>query len=204
MTGIGRKEVRRLRYLRELYEEDPRIELSPLSDVLHHWFTNPVFLDESGKPKVLSFRGADSFVTLVKECAGDLPAGAIKVELVRCGAVREDEGGELHAMRRHVVPTEFDERLITSIAFGLRGLASTVAFNSNPHGDGQSRIQRFVESEYLTEDSKNALRHVLRDRITSFTEAIDDMFSKAETPPTGPYKRIGVGVYYYEDEDFDP
>src|SRR6516164_9982990 len=35
MTGIARKEVRRLRQIAGHYPDNPRVELSPLSDVLH-------------------------------------------------------------------------------------------------------------------------------------------------------------------------
>ena len=138
MTGIGRKEVKRVRELRDEYADDPRVELSPLSDLLHHWFTDPNYLDSKGKPKTLAYRsGSNSFTDLVKRCAGDLPAGAIKVELIRCGAVTKDADGYLRAQRRHLVPEAFDEKLMTSMTFGLRGLASTIAFNTNPRRTGR-------------------------------------------------------------------
>src|SRR5262249_6593621 len=132
MTGIGRKEVKRVRSMRSVYSDDPRIELSPLSDVLHHWFTDAEYQDSKGHPKALPLHGTTSFAALVKKCSGDVPAGAIKVELLRCGAVVEDAGGVLRAIRRHVVPESVDDKLITSLTFGLRGLATNIAFNSDP------------------------------------------------------------------------
>src|SRR5690606_4456642 len=52
MTGIGRKEVRRLRLLKHRYDEDLqehlRTQFNPLGDVLHYWFTDSRFLDEHG------------------------------------------------------------------------------------------------------------------------------------------------------------
>src|SRR5215471_4007389 len=74
MTGIARKEVRRLRHVAAHYPESPRVELSPLSDVLHRWFTYPAYLAADGRPKKLRYSGGPvSFSTLVKECASDLP-----------------------------------------------------------------------------------------------------------------------------------
>src|SRR5690606_42106715 len=58
-----------------------------LADVLHRWHTHPDFLDPSGAPKTLQFQGENSFSDLVRVAAGDLPSNAVKVELIRCGAV---------------------------------------------------------------------------------------------------------------------
>src|SRR5690606_20191971 len=85
MTGINRKEVRRLRLLERPLEGEQC--LSPLADVLHRWHTHPDFLDPSGAPKTLQFQGENSFSDLVRIAAGDLPSNAVKVELIRCGAV---------------------------------------------------------------------------------------------------------------------
>jgi hypothetical protein len=201
MTGIARKEVRRLREVASHYPGNPRVELSPLSDVLHRWFTNPAYLTRDGEPKRLRYRGGRvSFATLVKECAGDLPIGAIRVELIRCGAVVLDGSQRLVAKRRHVVPEALDDRLVTSIVFGLRALASTVAFNSGDPPKELSRIERFVESNPLNGDKVGEVRVRLHKRIADFTEEVDDFFATVEQSPDRASRRVGVGIYYYEDD----
>jgi len=201
MTGIARKEVRRLRQVAEHYPGNPRVELSPLSDVLHKWFTDPNYTARDGRPKKLRYSsGPISFSTLVKECASDLPVGAIRVELIRCGAVSVDKRDRLLAKRRHVVPDALDDRIVTSIVFNLRALASTIAFNGGDPPRELSRIERFVESNPLKENDVAEIRGQLRKQIVQFTEHIDDFFSEAETSPDRSGKRVGVGVYYYEDE----
>jgi hypothetical protein len=200
MTGIARKEVRRLRQVADHYPGNPRVELSPLSDVLHRWFTDPTYLGGDGRPKKLRYSGSISFSTLVKECASDLPAGAIRVELIRCGAVSVDKTGRLVAKRRHVVPEALDDRVVTSIVFSLRALASTVAFNCGDPPADLGRIERFVESNPLEHSDVNQIRVELRKRITHFTEGIDNFFSEVNQSADRTDKRVGVGVYYYEDE----
>jgi hypothetical protein len=127
--------------------------------------------------------------------------GAVKFELVRCGAVREGEGGQLHAQRRHVVPELLDERLVTAISFGLRGLATNIAFNSSAAGENAPWLERIVQSEYLPQPARNEVRDSLKRRLAAFTEEIDDFFStrEAEGNPTG--QRVGVGVFYYEEPE---
>jgi uncharacterized protein DUF6502 len=201
MTGITRKEVRRLRQVADHYPGSPRVELSPLSDVLHRWFTNPNYLAKDGRPKKLRYSGGSpSFSTLVKECAGDLPVGAIRVELIRCGAVSVDKSKHLVAKRRHVVPEVLDDRVVTSIVFSLRALASTVAFNCGDPPKELGRIERFVESNPLKRKDVDEIRGLLRKRITRFTEDIDNYFSEVDPSTDRADKRVGVGVYYYEDE----
>jgi hypothetical protein len=201
MTGIGRKEVRRLRLIADHYPGDPRVELNPLSDVLHRWYTDPAYLGRDGRPKKLGLkRGRTSFTTLVKACAGDLPVGAIRVELIRTGAVVVDSEGAMLPKRRHTVPDALNEAVITGIVFGLRALASTIAFNSSGPTKELGRIERFVESNPLADGSLDNIRRQLRKRITDFTENIDDFFANIEQSPDRSSKRVGVGVYYYEDD----
>jgi hypothetical protein len=199
MTGISRKDVRRVQLLADEYAEDPRVQLSPLGDVLQHWCTSPDFIDEAGQPRPLPLSGtANCFDDLVHSCGGDLPAGAIKVELLRCGVVSEDADGRLIVKRREIVPKDFDERLITSLAFSLRGLATTIAFNTDPGRKVPGRIERFVQSNYLTEESRELLAATIRDRITTFTEDMDDLLSEGSIQQNSG-RRVGIGVFYHED-----
>jgi hypothetical protein len=202
MTGIGRKEVRRLRQLAHEYPDDPRVELNPLSDVLHRWYTDPVYRGRDGFPKRLRYKGGKvSFSTLVRACAGDLPVGAIRVELIRTGAVVVDADGRLLPKRRHNVPDSVDDAVITGLVFGLRALASTVAFNTGVSRPQVGRIERFAESNPLGEGvDLDEIRCQLRGRITDFSSGIDDFFSKIAQSSDRSAKRIGVGVYYYEDD----
>jgi hypothetical protein len=200
MTGIGRKEVKRLRAIRAEYDENLRVELGPLSDVLQRWHTDSKYLGRNGRPKPLRMQGrGPSFESLVKLCAGDIPAGAVKVELVRCGSVEEDARGRLHAVRRQVVPADLEEKLVAGMVFGLRALASTVAFNTSINNLGPAgRIQRLCLSDPMTEQSIEAMHPVLRRRIQNFADEMTDLLAKPSQDPKG--RRVGVGVFYYEDD----
>ena len=201
MTGIPRKEVRRIRSESSHIEPFPRKELSPLGDVLHRWHTDPTFLDPDGLPRKLPLVGpTGSFEDLVRCSGGDLPSGAIRVELQRIGAVCQDADGNVRVLRREAVPEKYDERLVTSFSFNLTSLASTIAFNSDPHRKGETRIERFVQSDALSETGKRRLRHVTQRRIKLFSEEIDDMFATVERSTDHASSRIGVGIYYFEED----
>ena len=197
MTGIGRKEVKRLREVRA-YDEVFEIDFGPL-DLLQRWHTDPAYLDRTGRPRPLRVQGRPpSFESLVKLSAGDIPVGAIKVELIRNGSVMEDAKGRLHALSRSMVPVDREEKLITGIASGLRALASTVAFNTRPENLGAGRIQRLSISEPMSEDSIKSMRAFFRQRIQRFADEMSDVLDEPAQVQNG--RRIGVGVFYYEDD----
>jgi hypothetical protein len=203
MTGIGRRTVRAIQESIRDYDQNPRVGLSPLGDLLHRWYTDPNFKSECGSPAPLPFSGAEkSFERLVKLVAGDLPPNAVRVELLRCGALVHSSDGSLCPTRREVIPDRIDERLISSISFNLYGLASTIAYNSNPTKVGPGRIERFVQSNAISDALRDTLRKRVRTEISRFTEEIDDLFATEESSGVGPApSRIGVGVYYHEDSD---
>ena len=200
MTGIGRKEVKRLREGREDSKETLGAGPGPLSDVLQRWYTDPAYLDRAGRPRALCMQGrGPSFENLVRLCAGDIPAGAVKVELIRSGSVKEDAKGCLHALSRQMVPADLEEKLITGIVSGLGALASTVAFNTSINNLGPAgRIQRLCLSDPMAEQSIKAMHPVLRQHIQSFADEMTDLLAQPSEAQVG--RRVGVGVFYYEDD----
>lgn len=204
MTGIPRKEIARLRQLLEAYDMDARARLSPLSDVLHVWHTSKTYLTDEGSPIPLPFEGGDvSFSSLVRECAGDVPPGAIRTELSRYGAISTDEFGMLHSLRREVVPDTFDMKLVSAISFSLTALAQTIAHNADPSRMGSGRIERYVQSDSMSPAAKEVLEPILRERVEGFSREIDDLFAQfsegSEKEMTN-RARVGVGMYYFEDD----
>jgi Family of unknown function (DUF6502) len=207
MTGISRREVARVRETLSEYERDPRVRLSPASDVLHRWHTDPQYLDSAGLPVALPVVGQGrSFAKLVATVSSDIPPGAMRAELIRNGTAVEVDG-HLVLSKRHVVPNSVDGKVITALAFNFRGLAATIAHNSNPRRTEPGWIERFVHSAPLSQQVVRREREGLRRRIERFSEEIDDLFADLEQL-SGPIasdtatQRLGIGVYYTED-DFD-
>jgi hypothetical protein len=201
MTGIARKDIAKVRSLVDAYKADPRVKLSPLSDVLHRWHTDARFQDSKGQPMALPAKGEVSFESLARSCVGDVPASAIRTELLRHDSISITRDDFVVMRRREVVPKSFDEKLLTSLSFNLRALAETIAFNSDPQRNGPGRIERYVESDSVTFESKLALRSVVRSRVKSFTEELDDLFSGYERSlDNRENNRVAVGVFYHEED----
>ena len=67
MTGLTRKEVRRLREKLNNGDHAVVVKSTPLAEILHRWHSESEFLDHSNRPSKLPFSGdVGSFSNLVK------------------------------------------------------------------------------------------------------------------------------------------
>jgi hypothetical protein len=210
MTGLSRKEVRRIRSLSLLTTLPPAAGHSAPAEVLHVWHADRRFCETNGMPKPLAFdHGPASFSALVASCVADIPPGAVRAELKRVGAVVEDADGWLVVQRRYYVPAEAGERLLQGLLFGLRPVALTVAHNTKAIALDERRFQRVVQSRLIPVGRQDEVEEYLHKCLGDFSEEIDDYFTEIESGSTSENAMtIGVGLYYYEDvglkkEDID-
>jgi hypothetical protein len=169
MTGLTRKEVRRIREKIEQGDEFVVVKSTPLSAILHRWHAEDEFLDSSGRPARLPFSGEKgSFSSLVKRFGGDIPPGAMRTELKRVGAIRE-ENGQLKVVSRTLHPSGMHDKLITAIVHGLYPLTATIAHNLDPERDHRW-AQFSAYSRSIREGDVTRLRRVSYDRLTEVAE----------------------------------
>lgn len=205
MTGLTRKEVRRLRDKAAAGQGTALVRTTPMATILHRWFTENEFLDDSGKPMELAFDGLGiTFSSLVRKYGGDIPPGAMRTELKRINAVEETDRGTLKALKRNVTSSDVHERLITGFARILYPAALTVAHNTSQ--PNETWLQRIVMTESVRAEDLPRLRRVGFDRLADFTESVDDLFAAYESlydsaPSPEPSRTVGVGVFYFEESD---
>jgi hypothetical protein len=205
MTGLTRKEVRRIRDRSAAGNETVIEKQTPMSHILHRWFTDEDFLDQSGQPAVLEFNaGKNSFSALVRKHGGDIPAGAMRTELKRIDAVEEVSDGKLRALKRNVSGLNVQERLITGLANVIYPAALTLAHNTN--SDTESTwVQRTAATRFVRKSDISRLRRISSDRLVELTESIDDLFVAYETlyekdTTYESVRAVGVGVFYFEED----
>jgi len=208
MTGLSRKEVRRVReQASELgYQaaESEEQHWGPPARVLHAWHVDARFLDESGRPRKLQFQDDESgFSALVRAVAGDVPPGAVRAELRRCAAISELPDGRLEPVKRYYVPGDFDQNAITVLSGMFFPMLAGLAHNTNPDRTSEGFIQRFAFSDCVPVSRIPEFRRLSRQEATSFIERIDDWLAlresvRAGNPDESDAVTIGVGVFYYE------
>lgn len=209
MTGLSRKEVRRLRDKIDGGEDSISVKTTPLADVLHHWHAQDEFTDDDGNPRALPFSGkTGSFSALVKKFGGDVPSGAMKTEMKRVGAIKETKSGKLRMERRSYVSDKGHENLVTMLVHGVYPLLSNVSHNTNPERSDKDWGYRIAYTQSLPIQGAAQLRRIAADRIAEFAESIDDVFIAYESVAGAsdtdcPNDPIAVGVFYFEERDKD-
>lgn len=214
MTGLSRKEISRIRSQSSVARWAPSMERSPANTVIHYWHHDPDFCLAPGRPRTLSFEGTNGFATLVKRYAGDIPPGAMRVELLRVGAIRELDDRTVAAAKLFTYPNNIYDDFIRNVAFTWCNLGTTLAHNvrllttSEPRNSQEilstGRFERSAWTERLRPDRIDTFRTWVREHGAEFIEKADYQIGKEETPMSSwddeERKTIGVGLYYFEEE----
>jgi hypothetical protein len=206
MTGLTRKEVRRLRDKISTGDSSISVKSTPFAYVLHQWHADPEFVDELGGPKPLAFSGEEgSFTSLVKRFGGDIPPGAMRTEMKRVGVINEDEIGQLRVASRYYRSESDHETLVTILVHGVYTFISNVAHNTDPDRT-EPWPNRIAHTTSLRSTDTRQLRRITKDRIVDFSESIDDIFMAYESLQDDRHAEdssaaIAVGVYYFEETD---
>ncbi len=206
MTGLTRKEVRRIRD--KFAAGDPTVLLksTPMEVILHRWYSEQEYLTDEGVPKVLDFDGnAGSFSDLVRRFGGDIPPGAMRTELKRINAIEETEDGRLQVLKRNVSGLDVHDRLITGLAKVVYPAALTLAHNTKSNDAADTWVHRSTSTKYVRENDFSRIRRISSDRLAEFVESIDDLFVAYETlyesdRSTTSSRAVGIGVFYFEED----
>ena len=207
MTGLTRKEVRRLRDKVSEGDSAIRVKSTPLLDVLHHWHAQPEFTDSDGRPLPLPFSGGGrSFADLVRKFGGDIPAGAMRTEMKRVGVVREEESGSLCVVQRSFRPDTDHENLVTLLVHSAYPLLSNIEHNTSPDRDNDRWAHRVAFTKSLRSRDTKQLRRITKDRAADFAETIDDILIAYESLQDDREKEddnnvVAVGIFYFEEHD---
>jgi hypothetical protein len=206
MTGLSRKEVARIRGVKKRVRFLNRSVTLPAA-ILNEWHLNRHFCDRYGVPLILPVSGKGvTFSSLVRCITSDTPPGVLQRELIRSGAARMIGGAKILATKRHFVPDSVNEKVLVGLELGLRRLAETIEFNSNPDNAQGNRFQRFIEGPKIQPRDLAEVRKEVYRLLTKFSVALDDsMTAYGTSVSTNQKKKIaktvqpGVGLYYFDD-----
>lgn len=219
MTGLTRKEVKAIRDNGhnqrgfDLWDG----KLNPPTEILHHWHSDPDFCDARGVPKALSFAGDfPSFTDLVRRYAGDIPPGAMRVELRRADAIETTNGNYIRPKKAYYTPTEFDKKFVRSMSFSLSNLAETLVHNAKIHSNGggealrDGRFERYVWTSRLSQADLEEFRLLAERKCAALLSELDEWIGEREqrfevnnaaghaVSGTSTEPGVGVGVYYFK------
>lgn len=208
MTGLTRKEVRRLRSKIESGETSVHVKTTPITEIITRWHSEDDYLDKNGRPSTLPFSGdTGSFSSLVKRFGGDVPPGAMRTELKRMGLVDEFDDSSLSVKSRLAMHPDETEKLVTGLVHGAYPLLSTIAKNtesSSAKGEGLAQFSTY--SMGIGSSDRGRLRRISYDRLSEAAISFDDLFTAYETAPDTNDDNekkpvVMVGLYYFEETD---
>lgn len=207
MTGLTRKEVRRLRDKIEEGKQTVAVKHTPMWDILHYWHADREFLNTDGRPARLPFAGDHgSFSNLVRRFGGDIPPGAMRTELRRVGAVKEADNGDLEVIKRSFRPKGDYESLISMLIHAAYPTISTIAHNTDPDRDGYTWPQRVAFTKAVRKTDVPRLHRIAADRVKAFAESADDLFMAYETLNENDIEEeekttLAIGLFYFEERE---
>lgn len=207
ITGLSRKEVSRVGSLDLPYDAPNPVIYNRAARVISGWTLDPDFLDEEGNPKPLMLdEGENNFASLVRLHSGDAPPRAILDELERVDAVAYDEDGKLRLTTRTYIPQLDDLEKISLMGGAVGQLIVTMDHNFWSKDERELRFQRIVSNDKIDPEAATAFHEFAQEQSREFIDKVDGWLMEHEAGKeriqmfSGDLKRVGVGLYYFEEE----
>jgi len=208
ITGLSRKEVKRIQ---ELDEEPDNLlieKYNRAARVVYGWVNDKSYQDESDRPLALTFEGkTPSFSSLVKAYSGDVPPRAILDELKRVEVVTSDEHSNIHLLSHvYTSKTGINEK-ISHVGSDVSALLNTIDRNIyQPNLDPffQRKICFNDLPEKLAIELQKMVAKESQEMLTKLDQAIAQAQHHANSNPTinsNNRNSVGIGIYYFENDD---
>lgn len=206
LTGIHRKEVRRVLASRPQETADAAQWVTCAASVVTGWRRDPHFTDRKGSPVALPFEGdSPSFAELVRRYGlGDAPARAVLDELERVGAVERTKDRRIKLVATAYVPEVASPAALAILGTDVADLIATIDHNLSKE-TGEGFFQRKVAYDNLPEEALVEIRARVEKEALHVLEKLDhtiarqDRDSNPKVVGTG-RKRAMVGIYYHESD----
>lgn len=201
LTGLTRKETKRLRESDDNAELDPGHRYSRAIRIISGWVNDPRFHDEHGNPATLPLEGDEgSFSLLVKEYSGDIPVVAMLSLLEKSQNIRQQDSG-VELIERAYIPMNTPVDKIQILGTDVAELIGTI--NHNLEAAPEHRLfQRKVSNTLIRSDAIPEFRQFSNQKSQQLLEEYHQWLSAHEVE-TGEVPRsakgyVAVGIYYVE------
>jgi hypothetical protein len=203
-TGVPRLDVARILETGDIDLDAVASKVGRVGRLLTGWHQDPEFIGPYGIPYELPFvadRGRRSFTELVRRYAGDIPPEEMIEELKRINAVLELGNSYYRVLYRSYIPATLDPVKFELMSMALTDLARTLDHNLQP-GEVEKLLERRVWAPNgVTPTVAAQFSGIVREKGTSFLEALDDWLSERENEvvldESEPRIRIGLAMYMF-------
>lgn len=197
LTGIHRKEVRRLRGAGAPVSATP-VALSRTSRIIARWLAAPEFTDEEGRPLPLPriHEEEASFESLVESVTRDLRARAVLDEWLDRNLVALDEQGRVVLLESAYLPQGDEEQLYY---FGRNLHDHVAAAVWNVLGRTPRFLERSVHYDGLSKEAAQKLEDCARELAMDALQAANRSADTLSETDKGGDWRWNFGTYIYAE-----
>ena len=204
MSGVHRKDVKRLRELHPDIEDVMPGNVSLGSQLIALWNANPAFVDAEGLPKPLPRFASDnadaSFESMVRSLSTDIHPRAVLDEWLRLGVARLDEDNFVHLTTDMFIAQEgFDEK-VYYFGHNLHDHASAAV--SNVIGQRPGFFERCVHYDELSQQSVMAIADFAQKQGMKALRSVNKVADEAamgDKLAKNANMRMTYGVYFYSE-----
>jgi Family of unknown function (DUF6502) len=186
----------------------PTAEVLEYTRVLTRWVTDPTFVDEKGKPRVLALKGPGSFAALVRHAVPEGKAAHVLQTLERCGMIRRTGEGRIEAVSTCFLPEKGknDAHILGYALQGIEAMMASVRANlasAEPKSE-RSQFLRLVLAERF--DMKYLRQYDVFSKASASKELAkyDQWFrrheAKGKKSRKGEVGRVGMGILVFNVE----
>ena len=207
LTGVHRKELRRLREAPELIELVPEA-VTIGSVVVARWLGVPPYAGRRRKPRVLPRLGpAPSFETLVESVTRDVRPRTILDDFLAQGLVTVDAKDRVHLAAAAYLPAPGRVAQLFYFSRNLRDHAAAGAANVLAAGPAPF-LDRSLHYDRLTQEAADALEAAARQAAEALLLDLNRLALRlieegGEAPPGETGARVNVGLYVFKEREPD-
>lgn len=209
ISGVHRKDVRRLREYSPEVEEVVPDNISLGSQLMALWNSDAKYLDKEGVPKVLprlaSSSEGESFEGLVRSISSDIHPRAVLDEWLRLGFATVDADNMVHLMADAFIPQEGFEEKAFFFGHNLHDHAEAAVSNmlkTQTEGQQNSYLERCVHYDELSAESVREISEFAKKQgMKSLTDVFKLADKRAEEDKSAqPKMRMTYGIYFYHEQ----
>lgn len=210
LTGLNRKEVVRLAKI-----QGNEVQLGTpnrATRVVNGWLNDSDFLDDNKDPLILTIKGVDnSFTELASRYSGDISIGAIIDELERIGVAQKINSQQIMLTKQGYIPENGELEKIDILSICTSDLLSSAIHNLE-YGKDDGRFQRQLVYKNVPIDVADKFKQISSTKAQELLVELNKWLAEKTITPSkqtpnnktevqpSPKKRIGLGIYYFEND----
>jgi len=201
LTGVHRKDVKRIRQQAESGSEQITSSASLSGEIVARWTSMPEYLDDKGKPRQLLKSGKNKeagFEQLVSSVSKDVRSKVVLEEWLRLNVVRLEDDYVILNNSAFVTNKEFTEMayyLGHNVHDHMASCVNNILVEADP------MLERSVYYASLTEDSVNKLNTIASKKGNELLQHLNKQAIKlydADKHKDDATYRMRLGVYWYQ------